>query len=110
MPCLIIDAMLNDCELVMKYDAMDFSLYWLRLLWLVAWRQQVIAGTSVSLISHIPDSRVHGANMGPTWVLSAPDGPHVGPMNLAIEESIKNSEFCFYKYWQMLFALRGPYY
>ena len=23
-----------------------------------------------------------GANMGPTWVLSAPDGPHVGPMNL----------------------------
>ena len=30
------------------------------------------------------DSNVHGANMGPTWVLSAPDGPHVGPMNLAI--------------------------
>ena len=22
--------------------------------------------------------------MGPTWVLSAPDGPHVGPMNLAL--------------------------
>ena len=22
----------------------------------------------------------HEANMGPTWVLSAPDGPHVGPM------------------------------
>ena len=31
-----------------------------------------------------PDSKVHGANMGPTWVLSAPDGPHVGPMNLAV--------------------------
>ena len=30
------------------------------------------------------DSKVHGANMRPTWVLSAPDGPHVGPMNLAI--------------------------
>ena len=30
-----------------------------------------------------PDSKVHGANMAPTWVLSAPDGPHVGPMNLA---------------------------
>ena len=28
-----------------------------------------------------PDSKVHGANMGSTWVLSAPDGPHVGPMN-----------------------------
>ena len=33
-----------------------------------------------------PDSKVHGANMGPTWVLSAPDGPHVGPMKLAIRE------------------------
>ena len=32
----------------------------------------------------LPDSKVHGANMGSTWVLSAPDGPHVGPMNLAI--------------------------
>ena len=35
-----------------------------------------------------PDSKVHGANMGPTWDLSAPDGPHVGPMNLAIREEI----------------------
>ena len=26
-----------------------------------------------------PDSKVHGANKGPTWVLSAPGGPHVGP-------------------------------
>ena len=31
-----------------------------------------------------PDSKVHGANMGLTWVLSAPDGPHVGPMNFDI--------------------------
>ena len=36
-----------------------------------------------------PDSKVYGANMGPIWgvgpirVLSAPDGPHDGPMNLA---------------------------
>ena len=35
-----------------------------------------------------PDSKVHVANMGPTWVLSAPDGPHVGPMNFAIREVI----------------------
>ena len=32
------------------------------------------------------DSKVHGANMGPTWVLSAPDGPHVGPMSLTIRD------------------------
>ena len=31
-----------------------------------------------------PDSKVHEANMGPTWVLLDPDGLHVGPMNLAI--------------------------
>ena len=37
-----------------------------------------------------PDSKVHGANMEPTWVLSAPDGPHVGPVNLAIRNSIDN--------------------
>ena len=30
------------------------------------------------------NSKVHGANMGPTWVLSVPDGPHVCPKNLAI--------------------------
>ena len=31
----------------------------------------------------IPDNKIHGSNMGLTWVLSAPDRPHVGPMNLA---------------------------
>ena len=31
-----------------------------------------------------PDSKVHVANMGPIWILSPPDVPHVGPMNLAI--------------------------
>ena len=38
----------------------------------------------VMLPISLPDSKVHGANMGPIWVLSAPDGPHVGPMNFAI--------------------------
>ena len=40
--------------------------------------------TSLPDIERVPDNKVHGATMGPTWVLSAPDGPHVGPMNLAI--------------------------
>ena len=34
-----------------------------------------------------PDSKYHGANIRPNWVLSAPDRPHVGPMNLAIRVS-----------------------
>ena len=37
----------------------------------------------------VPDSKVHRANMGPTWVLPAPDGPHVGPMNLAIRDGMQ---------------------
>ena len=40
--------------------------------------------------SNIPDSKVRGTNMGPTWVLSAPDGTHVGPTNLAIGDVIGN--------------------
>ena len=36
------------------------------------------------LMRNIPNSKVHGANMGPTRVLSAASGPHVGLMNLAI--------------------------
>ena len=31
-----------------------------------------------------PDSKVHGANMGPIWGRQDPGGPHVGPMNVAI--------------------------
>ena len=36
------------------------------------------------------DSKAHGANMGPTWVLLAPGGPHVGPMNLAIRVGLEH--------------------
>ena len=32
----------------------------------------------------IPDSKVHGANMGPIWGRQDPGGPHVGLMNFAI--------------------------
>ena len=44
-----------------------------------------------------PDSKVHGANMGPTWVLSAPDGPHVGPMNFTIRVAMFGSGVCYNK-------------
>ena len=43
---------------------------------------------------YIPDSKIHGANMGPTWVLLAPGGPHVGPLNLAIRDLIDHTEWC----------------
>ena len=37
------------------------------------------------ILSNNPDSQVHGANMGSTW---DPGGLHIGPMNLAIWESM----------------------
>ena len=32
----------------------------------------------------VPDSKVHGANMGPIWGRQDPAGPNVDPMNLAV--------------------------
>ena len=32
----------------------------------------------------VPDSKVYGANMGPTWGRQCPCGPHVGHVNFAI--------------------------
>ena len=44
--------------------------------------------TGVSRFLHnwqnCPDSKVHGANMGPIWGRQDPGGPHVGPVNFAI--------------------------
>ena len=37
-----------------------------------------------------PDSKVHGANMGPIWGRQDPGGPHVGPMNFAIWDIATN--------------------
>ena len=34
--------------------------------------------------SDIPDSKVHGVNMGPIWDRQDPGGHHVGHRNLAI--------------------------
>ena len=39
--------------------------------------------------ARIPDSNVHGANMGPIWGRQNPGGPHVGPMNFAIWNVIR---------------------
>ena len=40
--------------------------------------------TSGAVWNHFPDSKFHGANMGPIWGQQDLGGPHVGPMNLAI--------------------------
>ena len=37
-----------------------------------------------NLNEHIPDRKVHGANMGPTWGRQDPGGPQVGHMKIVI--------------------------
>ena len=39
--------------------------------------------TAATVLTY-PDSKVHGANMGPIWDRQHQGGPHIGPMNLAI--------------------------
>ena len=45
-----------------------------------------------------PDSKVHGAHMGPIWGRQDPDGPHVGPMNFAI---LGKDRYCT---WQQFYT------
>ena len=57
-----------------------------------------------------PDSNVLGANMGSTWVLSAPDGPHVGPLNLAIRDifdymMMQWRGYSFSHYWSFVIGI-----
>ena len=49
----------------------------------------------------IPDSKVHGANMGPIWGRQDPGGPHVGPMDFAIWDCIVQTFFVlWFRYMQ----------
>ena len=53
----------------------------------LAWFQSAAALNFALHCKHtinIPDSKVHGAYMGPSWGRQDPGGPHVGHMNLVI--------------------------
>ena len=70
----------------------------------------LIKAWSGNKILYTPDSKVDGANMGPIWVLLAPGGSHVGPINLVIWdimstmklEELRKESFCHYfrEIWQ----------
>ena len=53
---------------------------------LVMYRDEASAAMILMQIAKniLPDSKVHGANVGPIWGRQDPGGPHVGPMNFAI--------------------------
>ena len=44
--------------------------------------------TTIVCSWNIPDSKVLGSNMGPIWGRQDPGGPHVGPINFAIQDAI----------------------
>ena len=51
------------------------------------WRKQTWTKIGTELlwrVSSYPDSKVHGANMGPIWGRQDPGGSHVGPMNSVV--------------------------
>ena len=56
-----------------------------------------------------PDSKDHGANMGPTWVLSAPGMPNVGPMSLAIRVWSAAQEVHASKFYKISFTGKFEY-
>ena len=60
-------------------------------------------------IRGVPDSNVHGANMGSIWGRQDPGEPHVGPMNFAIWGSHMSNAYLPYlvmlvKQYQLLFV------
>ena len=48
------------------------------------WASCLLRRCYYPVICNIPDSKVHGANMGPIWGRQDPGGPHVDPMNFAL--------------------------
>ena len=74
------------------------------------WLQWLFFCLSAALVcigsnANIPDSKVHGGNMGPIWGRQDPDGPSVGPMNLAIwAAACLSAWYCWWIWLQWLFA------
>ena len=66
----MISALQMDCLRLTSVCEIQFHLWW-------TWFTATNKAHNLSL----QDSKVHWSNMGPTCVLSAPDWPHVGPMN-----------------------------
>ena len=56
-----------------------------------------MAAGALDLWVTYPDSKVHGANMGPIWGRQDPGGPHVSPMNLALQVVINSHDIDYVK-------------
>ena len=58
-----------------------------------------------------PDSKVHGANMGPIWGRQDPGGPHVGPLKLCYLGGNQLPRYWQYQMvWSYSFTWKDPNY
>ena len=67
-------------------------------------------GCLFPLLIIFPDSKVHGANMGPIWAQQDPGGPHVGPMNFAIWVPLPQLPLQLHSFILLDAADRDPYF
>ena len=51
-----------------------------------------------SIVSKLPDGKVHVSNMGPTWGRQDPSGSYVDHMNFAIRVTTVVAEWWLYTY------------
>ena len=71
---------------------------------LMHWSNTVLhSACVVSTFKNIPESKIHGTNRGPTGDLSAPGGPHVGPIYLVTRDT---TYFCIHNELDF-FSLHG---
>ena len=56
------------------------------------WMRVITCHSFVNVVAY-PDSKVHGANIGPIWGRQDPSGPHVGSMNFATSVSLPQTRY-----------------
>ena len=63
------------------------------------WNSSDIFHANDMALYTFPNSKVHWVNMGPTCVRSAPVGPNVGPMNLALRVDAHTGIIIVHIFW-----------
>ena len=94
---LCLRIMVSSCFLLHKMAAIVQMTFWNEFCWkknsafsvnfpwcpIIIWAMSASISSYTALL-HYPDSKIHGANMGPTWGRQDPGGAHGGHVNLSI--------------------------
>ena len=74
----ILPLLLDDWTIALHYNEILYDQFQ------HCWPSHITIQVCVQFSCSFPDSKVHGANMGPIWGCQDPGGPYDVPMNLAI--------------------------